>query len=149
MPSSGPRSDSISNQVRLVPRLLIILQPIRLTHTFSFGSPEVFLDSSYVAAVDAESSLPSAGIEPIPSASHEKCLFKRRQRYNGWQLSCYYLLQTLRSYPEMMLYDALPPFIHEQCTAFDSTRSVGSMDTKHLFRLADNRNGVTSIRYGG
>jgi hypothetical protein len=89
------------------------------------------LDPSHLATVDTKSRLLSAGIESTSSATHGKGLFRRRQRFIGSQLSCHYLLQTLQSYPKMMLSDTLPPFIHEKCGGFDNMHSLfGSIETQ-------------------
>jgi hypothetical protein len=89
------------------------------------------LDPSHLATVDTKSRLLSAGVESISPATHGKALFRRRQRFIGSQLSCHYLLQTLQSYPKMMLSDTLPPFIHEKCGGFDNRHSLfGSIETQ-------------------
>ncbi|KAE9367068.1 hypothetical protein N431DRAFT_487497 [Stipitochalara longipes BDJ] len=82
-----------------------------------FSSPQGFLqDFSDLNMAATDTSLLSARaarIEPISSTARKIGLFRRRERSFGSQLSAYYLLQTLRSYPKMMSSGNLPPFIHE------------------------------------
>jgi len=89
--------------------------------------------SSYLDATDAEMSLLSARaalIEPISSTAPKIGLFRRKKRSFGSQLSAYYLVQTLRSYPKMMLFKTLPPFIHKNSGRFGDRGCVaGSMDS--------------------
>jgi hypothetical protein len=69
-------------------------------------------------------------IEPISPIAAKIGLFRRRKRSFGSQLSAYYLVQTLRSYPKMMLSKTLPPFIHENSGRFGNCGFVeGSMDS--------------------
>ncbi|KFY15592.1 hypothetical protein V492_01885 [Pseudogymnoascus sp. VKM F-4246] len=85
--------------------------------------------SSYFNKSDVEISLLSAragGIESIPFTTPKNGLFRRRERSFGSQLSCYYLLQTLRSYPKMLLSDSLPPFIHKNCGGVGGRNAVAS-----------------------
>ncbi len=103
-------------------------------HISSFQfSQESLCRSSYLNTADTEMSLLSARaarIESISSTAKKNGLFRRRERSFGSQLSCYYLLQTLRSYPKMMLSGAFAPFIHENCGVFSSRDLVtGSMES--------------------
>lgn len=85
--------------------------------------------SSYLNTAGADVSLLSAQaaqIELNSAAAKKHGLFRRRQRSFGSQLSCYYLLQTLRSYPRMISLGALPPFIHPNCGSFGSRNLVAS-----------------------
>ena len=87
------------------------------------SSQDLLQRSSYLNTADAEMGLLSAQaarIESVSSTAQKIGLFRRRERSFGSQLSCYYLLQTLRSYSKVMLSDTLPPFIHENCGGFGS-----------------------------
>jgi hypothetical protein len=96
-------------------------------------SHELFQRSPYMDTTDAEMSLLSAQaarIEPISSTAPKLGLFRRRNRSFGSQLSAYYLLQTLRSYPKIMLSKTLPPFIHGNGGIFSNRGLVvGSIDS--------------------
>jgi hypothetical protein len=84
---------------------------------------------SYFNKSDVEISLLKAragGIESIPFTTPKNGLFRRRERSFGSELSCYYLLQTLRSYPKMLLSDSLPPFIHKNCGGVGGRNAVAS-----------------------
>lgn len=98
----------------------------------SFQPPTVY-DQFFVDANGAgvEMSLLSARaarIHPISSTAQKIGLFRRRERSFGSQLSCYYLLQTLRSYPKMMLSNSLPSFIHERCGGFGSMALIAGLN---------------------
>ncbi len=96
-------------------------------------SQELFQRSAYLDTADTEMSLLSARDARIESRSftaQKIGLFRRRERSFGSQLSCYYLIQTLRSYPKMMLSGTLPPFIHEKCGILGSRDLFnGSMES--------------------
>jgi len=69
----------------------------------------------------------AAQIDPVSSTVRKIGLFRRRQTPFGSQLSAYYLLQTLRSYPKIMLSETLPPFIHDYGSlVIDSTPATGA-----------------------
>jgi hypothetical protein len=109
-------------------------------HISSTQSSQVLLQrSSYLDTTDVEMSLLSARtaqIEPISSTAPKIGLFRRRKRSFGSQLSAYYLVQTLRSYPKMMLSKTLPPFVHENSGRFGNRGFVaGSMDSPNPLLL--------------
>ena len=85
---------------------------------------EDFSDPNFLASDMSLLSARAARIEPISSTARKIGLFRRRERSFGSQLSAYFLLQTLRSYPKMMLAGTLPPFIHDYGVSVnDSTQA--------------------------
>lgn len=110
----------------------------QLTNTFSsLQSPrELPQYSPYLDTVNADMSLLSARaarFESISSTAEKRGLFRRREKSFGSQLSGYYLLQTLRSYPRMILSSTLPAFIHEKCGSLGARGLVvGSIESSDL-----------------
>ena len=97
-------------------------------------SSQLFLQHySHPTSWETEMSLLSAQaarINSISTTAQKRGLFRRRELSFGSQLSGYYLLQTLRSFPKMLLSGtgALPPFIHEYCSPSDhEDPSVGPL----------------------
>lgn len=72
--------------------------------------------------------------QSIPSQMNQsyynKTLFKRRKMPSSSQLGCVYLLQTLKSYPDMMLSDTLPPFIHRTHNGMGSQNNSPTSPTQ-------------------
>jgi hypothetical protein len=77
------------------------------------GRLQDFSDSNMVVADMSLLSARAARIEPVSSTARKIGLFRRREPSFGSQLTSYYLLQTLRSYPKKMVSGTLPPFIHD------------------------------------
>lgn len=76
----------------------------------------------------------AARIRSISTTEQKRGLFRRRDLSFGSQLSGYYLLQTLRSYPKMLVSEngILPSFIHEHCGETNNEDvAVGQLGGSH------------------